>query len=73
MITTFAELIENVKSKPKKTIAVAMAESEEVLKAVSHAYKEGIAEAVLVGNKRKIVEIAQEFEIDISHFDIVNT
>ncbi|MDZ7370130.1 MAG: bifunctional enoyl-CoA hydratase/phosphate acetyltransferase [candidate division KSB1 bacterium] len=73
MITTFAELIENVKSKPKKTIAVAMAESEEVLKAVAHAYQEGIAEAVLVGNKRKIVEIAQEYEIDISHFDIVNT
>ena len=73
MITSFAELVESVKSKPKKTVAVAMAESEEVLKAISHAHAEGIADAVLVGNRRKIIEISQENDIDISHFDIINT
>jgi phosphate butyryltransferase len=73
MITTFKELVDSVKSKPKKTVAVAMAESEEVLKAISNAHEAGIADAVLVGSKRKIIEICQENGIDYSNFDIINT
>jgi phosphate butyryltransferase len=73
MITTFKELVNSVKSKPKKTVAVAMAESGEVLKAIANARSEGIADAVLVGNKKKIIEISKENDIDISFFDIINT
>ncbi len=73
MIDSFQTLVDSVKSKPKKIIAVAMAEGEDVLKAVSHAHKEGLADAVLVGNKRKIIDLADEHGLDIHDFDIINT
>ncbi|RPI00749.1 MAG: phosphate butyryltransferase, partial [Calditrichaeota bacterium] len=73
MIANFNELVAAVKSKTKKTIAVAMAEGEDVLKAITNAYQQGIADAVLVGSKKKILEISAEHGIDISCFDIINT
>lgn len=73
MINSFQTLVDAVKSKPKKTIAVAMAEGEDVLKAVSYAHEQGLADAVLVGNKRKIIDLADEHEIDLHDFDIINT
>ncbi len=73
MITTFDDLIKSVKGRPRKTIAVAMAESEDVLSGIVDAYQEGLADAVLVGNKKKIIDIAAKSDIDISNFDIINT
>lgn len=73
MITTFEELVKSVKGHTRKTIAVAMAESEDVLSGIAHAHEEGLADAVLVGSKKKIVEIADKADINISDFDIVNT
>ncbi len=73
MIKTFEELVQSVKGRPRKTIAVAMAESEDVLSGIAFAHAEGLADAVLVGNKKKIVEIAAKASIDISNFDIINT
>ena len=73
MIDSFKALVDSVKGRPKKTIAVAMAESEDVLKGISHAHEQGLADAVLVGNKKKIIDIAEKAEIDISYFDIINT
>jgi len=72
MITSFDEMLSEVKGKPKKNIAVAMAEEEDVLMAISAAHAQGIANAVLVGHKGKIVEIAAKHRIDIKPFDIVN-
>jgi phosphate butyryltransferase len=72
MITSFADLLSEVKGKPKKNIAVAMAEEEDVLMAISAAHTQGIANAVLVGHREKIVEIAEKHQIDIKPFDIVN-
>ncbi len=73
MISTFKELVESVKSRPKKTIAVAMAEGDDVLKGIAQAHERGLADAVLIGNKKKIIEVADKNEIDISHYDIINT
>ena len=72
MIQSFDELISIVKGRPKKTIAVAMAEEDDVLLAISHAQREGIADGVLVGNKEKIIACGLKHQIDISHFDIVH-
>lgn len=71
MITNFDQLVDVVKKRPKKTIAVAMAEESDALAAVSHASREGIADAVLVGNKEKIKEISDKHEIEISNFDVI--
>ena len=73
MISSFQDMVDSVKGRPKKTIAVAMAEGEDVLKAISDAHDEGLADAVLVGDQKKIIEIAEQSNIDLSHYDIVNT
>jgi phosphate butyryltransferase len=72
MIRSFDVLIDAVKGRPKKTIAVAMAEEEDVLLAISHAHTEGIADGVLVGNKEQIIECGKKHHVNISHFDIVH-
>lgn len=63
--------VEIAASKPKKTIAVAAAEDEPVLQAVSAAKKAGIADAILVGNTEKIKKIAEELNIDLNGYEIV--
>ncbi len=68
---SFDQVLKCVKGELNKTIAVAMAEEEEVLAAVSMAYREGLADAVLVGDEKTIRNISAEHDIDISAFDIV--
>lgn len=71
-VTSFEQLLKTVRGKPKRTVALAMAHDPDALAAVAHANKEGIADAVLVGPRRKIVECSEKHEIDISAFDIMN-
>lgn len=59
-ISHLSELIEIAGKKEKKKIAVAAAHDREVLQAVTAAFEKGIADAVLVGDQRKIVEILNE-------------
>lgn len=73
MITSFDEMVQRVKDRPSKSIAVAGADDKGVLSAIAHAHKQGLADAVLVGNREKITRISEEYQIDISPFDIVNT
>ncbi len=68
-LDTFKEI---ALSKPQKVIAVAAAEDDNVLSAVAKAKSEGIATAVLVGNRAKIQEIADEENIDIGDFEIID-
>ncbi len=72
MIRSFDELLKVVKNQPKKTIAVAMAEEEDALLAIAHAYEQGIADAVLVGSKIKIKELCKKNDIDVNKFDIMD-
>ena len=73
MISSFQELADSVKGRSKKTIAVVMAESEDVLKAIDFAHAQGLADAVLVGNRKKIIETAEQSGVDLSDYDIINT
>lgn len=70
-IKSLETFLEIAAQKPKRTIAVAAAEDEPVLQAVVEAEKAGIANAILVGNKSKINELASELSLDISHLQIV--
>lgn len=72
MIKNFDEVLEKVKSKPVKKVAVAVAQDEPVLEAVSDAIKRGIATAVLVGNEAKIREIAKKIGMDLTNVEIIN-
>lgn len=72
MIKTFKELIEIVKAGELQTISVAVAQDKDVLSAVNNAYKMGIANAILVGDKEKIEEIACEIGMDINNFEVID-
>ncbi len=72
MLTNFDDLISQVKQCGKKTLAVAAAEDDAVLEAVDAAKKQGIADAVLVGDEAKIREIAAGLNIDLAGYRIIN-
>jgi len=72
MITNFDGLISKVKECSKKTLAVAVAQDDAVLEAVSAAKERGIADAILVGDEPKIREIAASINVDLEGFRIIH-
>ncbi len=72
VLKTLNSFIEIAKQKPKKKIAVAAAEDQPVLEAVRDARAEGIAEPVLVGNRKRITEIAGQIQFDLSGIDLID-
>lgn len=72
MLKSFDDLLELAVKKGPKKLAVAVAEDKEVLGAVGKAKKLGIADAVLVGNKEKIEEVAKEIGLDLSLFEVID-
>ncbi len=71
-ISKLEAFLEIASNRPKRKIAVSAAEDEPVLQAVAAAEKAGIAEAILVGNEEKIRTIAEQIEVDLSNFEIIN-
>ena len=68
----FHKLIENVKNLPTKKMAVAAAEDEYALESVKLAKEEGLAESILVGDEKKIRELAKGLNMDLSGYEIIN-
>ena len=68
----FEDLIAKVKTCGKQKLAVAAAEDDAVLEAVDAAHKQGIADAILVGDEAAIRKIAAELNIDLSDYEIIN-
>jgi phosphate butyryltransferase len=68
----FAEIIAKVKECGMKKIAVAAAQDDAVLEAVREAKARGIADAVLVGDEKKIREIAASMDMDLSEYEIID-
>lgn len=72
MYNTVASILQAAVARPeKRTIAVAAAHDEDVLKAVSMARKQGIAQGYLVGNAEKIQEILVSLGENPQDFTIV--
>ena len=72
MIKNFDQLMEIARKRGPKKISLACAEDADALKAIEAARKEGIVEAILVGNEKIIRENAKKEDIDISNYEIVN-
>lgn len=66
------ELLERAKKRGPKKVSVAVAEDEVVLNALERARKEGIINAILVGNKTKIAEIAEENNINLDNYEVID-
>ncbi|MCK4353251.1 bifunctional enoyl-CoA hydratase/phosphate acetyltransferase [candidate division WOR-3 bacterium] len=62
-MTDFKQLIESVKSKGPKRIVVSGGEDPVSIEALKWASNLNLVEPILVGNKEKIKELTQEFEI----------
>lgn len=72
MVKTLDELLELAKVKVKKTLSVAVAQDNVVLKAVVEAVKLQIVDAILVGDEEKIREIATKENLSLENIRIVN-
>jgi phosphate butyryltransferase len=72
MIKSLEELLNLAKTKQKKTIAVAAAHDKEVLESVTEAVRLGIVDVVLVGDKAKIISIAEEESLCIEDMEIID-
>lgn len=72
MSKNFNELFEKLKTVRKKKVSVAVAQDEPVLMALKAAMDKGIVDAILVGHKEEIEEIAKNIDFDLSRVKIVN-
>jgi phosphate butyryltransferase len=72
MLRSFSEILEKVKSNERKIIAVAAAQDEPVLEAIRDAINIGMVDAILVGDKKKIVEIAEKINLSVNDLEIIH-
>lgn len=72
MIQHLTEIVEEARKRGKKRLAVAYGQDSHTLQAVYEAYKEGLVEPTLYGDKTVIEQVCTESGIDIKAFNIVN-
>ncbi len=72
MSKTFDELVSKVSEFEMKKVSIAVAQDSAVLEAVRAAKDRKIADAILVGDKDKILAVAKEISVDISDFEIID-
>jgi len=71
MITSFEQIFEKLRSKPKKRLVAAWAVDNHTINAARLAVEAGIVEATLVGDERMIRQVCAQEKIDPSIFRIV--
>ncbi len=71
-IKSFSQLLDQVKKKKRKTLAICCAEGKEIIQAAKTAENEGILNFILIGNKDKIEKIFKDEGIDPGKAQIVD-
>ncbi|MGA2822944.1 MAG: bifunctional enoyl-CoA hydratase/phosphate acetyltransferase [Bacteroidales bacterium] len=71
-LTKLSDFSELAKKSGKKKVAVAVAHDEHCLEAVCAVMKKRIIDAILVGNEKKIKEIAAKLNLDLTNATIFN-
>jgi phosphate butyryltransferase len=69
-VKTIVELIAAAKLRGRRRIAVAAAGDRSALEAVFEAWRQGLAEPILIGNPVLLQEMADELGLDISRFEV---
>ena len=72
MLKNFKQMLTHVSKMERRKIAVAMAQDSEVLLALNAAYSAGLGDAILVGDRTEIIHRAEEENIIIKNFEIVD-
>ena len=71
-ITKLDQLVDLVKSKPKKRLVAANANDAHTIEAVNAAVELGVVDATLVGDTAAIEKVCKELNIDINKFKIIH-
>ena len=69
-VRSLDQLVEKVKSLPKKKLAVAFGQDPYTIESIAQAVKEGLADAVLIGDKLVIESVCADKGIDPGLFEI---
>lgn len=72
MIQHLTEIVEEARKRGKKRLAVAYGQDSHTLQAVYEAYREGLVEPTLYGQRSVIEEVCRQENIDINVFKIVD-
>ena len=72
MITKLEQVVDLVKSKPKKRLVAAYANDDHTIEAVHHAVDLGIVDAILVGDQACIQQVCSRLHIDATAFLIIH-
>lgn len=72
MITNLNQIIEAVKKDKRAVLAVAAAHDKEVLIAIKEAVEMEIIKPILVGDRKKIVEISNEIGLNLDEIKIID-
>lgn len=70
-ISNLNQMVELVKSKPRKRLVAAYANDAHTIEAVYHAIEQNIVDATLVGDEATIQKVCKELNIDVNKFTIV--
>lgn len=63
---------QTISARRRRTVAVAAAADGAVIQAVAEARRQALADAVLIGDEKKILRLAAELNIDISELNLVD-
>jgi phosphate butyryltransferase len=72
MLKSFKDLLQRVDKKDRKKIAVAMAQDADVLLALDAARAAGLTDALLIGSKKKIIEICEKHHLELKNYHIID-
>ncbi len=72
MIVNFGQLLDSIKNKPIRKLAIASAQGEEIIGAVKQAAEEGIIFPVLIGDGQKIETICRRAGLDLTKSEIID-
>ncbi len=72
MSRNFSDLLSRLDACDKKILSVAVAQDKAVLEAVQAAKERGIADAILVGDEKKIREIGAELNMNMADYTIID-
>lgn len=72
MITSYQQLFETIKQRPRRTLVVPSAEGQSIVQACREAKEAGICDSILIGDQVKLAHLLEEEQIPASTFQIIH-
>lgn len=72
MVNSLKEIFVQIKTKPKSTIAIAVAEGEDIIDIVKQSISKELANFILVGSKKEIVELCKKVGLALGDVQIID-